>query len=308
MMLNLPHDPPHFLQVRLGVRRHVRAHLAGVAEVCVGLSGGPDSLALLAGVLAEGLAATALIVDHQLQEGSGAVAARAAEQARAWGANTRVLPVTVAGEGGMEAAARRARLEALQAAACGAPVLLGHTLDDQAETFLLAALRATPGGMLPVRDCFHRPLLAVRRADTHGACAELGIQPWHDPQNCDVAYRRVAVRHLLPTLADALHADPAPPLAGAATRAAADAAAVEQWAASVDPTDVAALAALPPAVRSRALARLIRDAGGRVTQNHVAAVDALVMTWHGQGPVDVSGGVRVRRDGGLVVERASTEQ
>ena len=72
-----PRVSPHFLACRRGVRA---ASLN--RTVAVGLSGGADSLALLAALVAEGHDVLALCVDHRLQEGSRAQAERAAEQAR----------------------------------------------------------------------------------------------------------------------------------------------------------------------------------------------------------------------------------
>jgi tRNA(Ile)-lysidine synthase len=63
--------------------------------------------------------------------------------------------------------------------------------------------------------------------------------------------------------------------------------------------DVAELAAMPAALRSRALKRWAEDRCGRaVTAAHVAALRALVEDWHGQGPVALPGGGRVSRRGG----------
>lgn len=115
----------------------------------VGLSGGADSLALAAATAFEapraGLRAGAVIVDHGLQEGSADVAARAAQQAEQLGlAPVVVRRVEVGADGGPEAAARAARYGAFAdvAGELGASaVLLGHTLDDQAETVLLGLAR-----------------------------------------------------------------------------------------------------------------------------------------------------------------------
>ena len=107
------------------------------------LSGGPDSLALTA--------VAARSADHgadrgpSLQPDSDQVAATARDQAMALGCvDAQVLCVDVGTAGGPEAAARTARYLALDAARGDAPVLLAHTLDDQAETVLLGLGRG-PG-------------------------------------------------------------------------------------------------------------------------------------------------------------------
>ncbi|MDT5267301.1 MAG: tRNA(Ile)-lysidine synthase, partial [Mycobacterium sp.] len=123
--------------LRRAVAEVARAHLPAEGRWCVALSGGPDSLALVA-VAAAQRDTTALIVDHGLQADSGRVAARARDQAMQLGCvDAVVLRVDVGSDGGPEAAARTARYTALDGARAGAPVLLAHTLDDQAETVLL---------------------------------------------------------------------------------------------------------------------------------------------------------------------------
>ena len=119
---------------RAAVRAAVRACLADLEpgeRVIVALSGGADSLALTAATVAVGadlgLLCEAVVIDHQLQPGSGEVAARAAEQARILGcSDARVIAVEVprgSGSGGVEAAARGARYAALDAlAGVGAPM------------------------------------------------------------------------------------------------------------------------------------------------------------------------------------------
>ena len=87
-------------------------------RVLVACSGGPDSLALAAatGWAAQrlGLFAGAVIVDHQLQEGSAQIAAWAAKVCERLGLNpASVVAVRVDGSGGLEAAARDARYAAL---------------------------------------------------------------------------------------------------------------------------------------------------------------------------------------------------
>ncbi|MGW4634245.1 tRNA lysidine(34) synthetase TilS [Nocardia sp. NPDC004415] len=197
------------LAVRRGVREWVAAR-GGRVPVVVGLSGGADSLALVAAAVVEAGDVTAVVVDHGLQAGSGEVARRAADQALALGCvDTVVVPVAVGREGGVEAAARAARYAALEDVRDGRPVLLGHTLDDQAETVLLGLGRGSGGrsiqGMAAWNAPWGRPLLGVRRAETVRMCADLGIEPWDDPHNTDPGYTRVRVRtEVLPLLEDVL--------------------------------------------------------------------------------------------------------
>jgi tRNA(Ile)-lysidine synthase len=292
--------------------------------VLVALSGGPDSLALAAAVAFEapraGIAAGAVVVDHRLQAGSDAVAARAAEQAVALGlAPVRVERVTVGAEGGPEAAARAARYAALERVAreLGASaVLLGHTLDDQAETVLLGLARgsgaASLQGMAAASGLWRRPLLGIRRATTEAACADAGLEPWRDPHNDDRAYSRVRVRrNVLPVLEAELGPGVAEALARTAEQLREDNAALDAFAEEVaeDLADhaeagltlpVAALAANPPALRQRLIRLAVRSEFGiPLSRSQTLEVARLVTDWHGQAGVDLPG-VRVVRRGALL--------
>lgn len=285
-----PRVSPHFLACRRGVRA------AGLDRaVAVGLSGGADSLALMAALVAEGNEVLALCVDHGLQAGSRAQAERAAKQARTLGARAEVLSVeagagAAAGVESMEAAARVARYRAL-AAACageGLEVAVAHTADDQAETLLLGALRGRVTGMGERSEVegarVVRPLLNVRRADTEGACAELGLSAWQDPQNADTNFRRVALRHeVIPQLSRIIGGDAVPALAQAAGDAALDDAALR----TPPTTDCADLAAMAEPRRRRAIAAWLVSEEVEVTRRAVGDVGKLCTHWHGQGPVAV---------------------
>lgn len=280
MPVDYPRHSPHFLACRLAVR-----DLARRGEVVVGLSGGPDSLALTAALLVEGADVEAVVIDHGLQPGSADVAERAAATARELGATARVIAVAVTPQHGMEADARTARYAALIDAAGHRPLAVGHTLDDQAETLLLGALRGNPAGMAPRTETIHRPLLSTRRADTVGACQELGLDTWDDPQNHDEAFRRVAIRHqILPVLGQILGGDAAAPLAQAADRIAADNAYLDELAGA--PTDdCAELAAHPEPIRHRRIAAFLRAHELAVSDAVIKAVAALCTQWRGQGGV-----------------------
>lgn len=282
-----PRVSPHFLACRRGVRAAALDY-----AVAVGLSGGADSLALMAALVAEGHEVLALCVDHGLQDGSRAQAERAAEQARKLGAWARVLDVEAGatGQKSMEAAARVARYRVL-AAACAAEeleVAVAHTADDQAETLLLGALRGRVAGMSERSEVegarVVRPLLGVRRADTEGACAELGLSAWQDPQNEDRNFRRVALRReVIPQLNHIIGGDAVPALAQAASDAALDDAALH----TPPTTDCAALTAMAEPRRRRAIAAWLVGEGVEVTRKGVGDVGKLCTHWHGQGPVAV---------------------
>ena len=127
--------------------------------------------------------------------------------------------------------------------------LLGHTADDQAETVLLNLLRGASLGGLAGFDPAVRPIRRLRRAETHGLCAALGLEPVADPSNLDPAHRRNRVRHELLPLLDAIaERDVAAVLARQADLVRDDDDFLDELALAVDPTDARALAAAPPAL------------------------------------------------------------
>ena len=242
----------------LAVRACLRSFIdeAGVPSAfVVGLSGGADSLALALTAIdvasRAGVDVVTVTVDHGLRAGSAQEARRVADLAGRLGARALTVAVSVDGPGGPEASAREARIAALREVALreGGPVLLGHTMEDQAETVLLRLARGSGPSSLraiaPIRRdedgvTWLRPLLGLRRADTAGACEQVGLTPVEDPTNAidgpwraadGSALRRSAVRYgAIPALADALGMDPVPALARTAALCAADDDALNGWA------------------------------------------------------------------------------
>ena len=167
------------MSARAAVGRSVE-DLPDGSVVLVGCSGGPDSLALV-GCAAwvgerQGHSVRAVIVDHGLQQGSAGVASGAAAACAALGVPSDIVRVEVGTAGGPEAAARDARYAALEQAAetSGASaVLLGHTLDDQAETVLLRLARGSGARTLAAMSAragrWRRPFLSMPRTDVHAA-------------------------------------------------------------------------------------------------------------------------------------------
>lgn len=186
--------------------------------LAVALSGGGDSLALTALVAGwarnQGREVLALTVDHGLRPGSREEAQRAGEAARALGVKHRLLiwEKEALPERGLQAKARGARYRLLAEACREAGIgtlLLAHTLDDQAETFLLRlegrsdlpglacmAEKSVQGGLTLLR-----PLLTFSGAELRAWLAEQGLGWSEDPSNRDRRFSRVRLRTLLPHLA-----------------------------------------------------------------------------------------------------------
>ena len=318
------------------VRRGVRAVLDPVppgGAVAVACSGGADSVALLSAAIFEGhkraLRVVGVTVDHGLQEGSAAHADEVVAQMAAMGADeTLTATVSVEAAGlGPEAAARQARYAVLEEVAQrlgAAVVLLGHTLDDQAETVLLGLARGSGGrslaGMRRGYDVFARPLLDVRRDDTITVCQVEGLSVWQDPHNSDPAFTRVRVRRrVLPVLEDQLGPGVATTLARTADQLRDDMALLDDLADEVlrrvagpGGLSVPLLAPQHPALRRRVVRSAALLAGAPASElfhEHVLAVDALLTDWRGQKWIDLPGHLRaVRRDSVLAFVPVATAE
>ena len=296
------------------------ADLPAGSRVVVACSGGPDSLALaatLAWVAArQELVAHAVIVDHQLQDGSNAVADTAKRLCMGFGLSADVFTVQVGTEGGPEMAARTARYGALKSASrdlAAVAVLLGHTRDDQAESVLLGLAQGSGArsiaGMRAVSGLWRRPLLHLDRDTVHEAGAEIfGSAAWHDPHNADERFARVRVRAAMETLEDSIGPGIAAALARTADLLRDDADALDDLANQVvlksdNSIDVAVLEELSAAIRTRVLRRMAFDAGcdpRALSYEHVRSVERLITHWHGQGAAHLPSGVSADRAHGRI--------
>jgi len=307
------------LELRNAVRPFLENLTAGDCAL-VAVSGGADSLALAAALIKEApaLAITliAVTIDHQLQSGSDEQAKKVQAQLKLIGYQEVIIEkVLVIEKSGLEADARTARYAALDtiAHAYGATqIFLGHTRDDQAETVLLGLARGSGtrslSGMATINGKYARPFLQLTRTQTVNACNEAELKPWNDPHNVNTKFSRVRVRDkVMPVMEEEI----GPGIAAALARSAAilrdDADALDEMAQAVisrvdlSDLDCAALAELPRAIRSRILRAAIYAAGapsGSLSADHLAAVEALVTSWHGQGESSLPGGVKVARISG----------
>jgi tRNA(Ile)-lysidine synthase len=331
--MNGPH--PVVADVRRAVRG-VLSELAPGSVVLVAASGGADSMALAAATAfvseRAGLRPIAVVVDHRLQPDSASVAQRAAEQLTGLGIEqVHIRAVTVDGVGGPEAAARSARYAAIDSVADqvnASVILLGHTLDDQAESVLLGLARGSGAGsikgMSAANARYRRPFLSIPRAETRLACAELSIEVWDDPHNEDDSFTRVRVRrNVMPVLESELGPGVSAALARTARLLQNDDAALNEWAAEVRAKaevdvglegeqglalDVDVLDQTPPAVRMRVFRGVLLEVGvpgGDLRSSHLSDIDALVSDWKGQGEVHLPGSIGASRScGRLLIARA----
>ena len=259
------------------------------------MSGGADSLALLALAVDAGVHVTAVHVDHGLRAGSAEEADVVRDAARSLGAAFRAERVAITPGPNLEARARAARRAALPPEA-----MTGHTADDQAETIILNLVRGAGldglGGMRPGPT---KPILALRRSETRAVCDERGFTVVHDPSNDDPVHRRNRIRHeVLPLLDEVASRDVALLLERGAALLRDDAAFLDALSDAIDPTDARALAAAPLPLARRAVRRWL-------LVEHppdAAAVERVLAVARGEiKATEVAEGLRVGRSGGRLL-------
>lgn len=294
--------------------------IAPAGPLGVALSGGSDSTALA--VLAAGRARHAATVDHHLRPESGVEAAAAGRLASHLGYDHRILAwdgaAAKAGPGNLSAEARSARHRLLGdwARAQGlAAVLLGHTMDDQAETVVMRLARGSGvDGLAGMAErveiagtLWLRPLLGLRRADLRDFLTARGIAWAEDPTNDDRSYDRVRVRRAIGDLGLSV-----PGLAETAARLArqrrvleADRDRLARAAARVGAFgevifDRAALEAAELDTSLALLADALCWVGG---QPYRPRFDALLRVWEAQTDTTLAGCLILRRGGEITVTR-----
>ena len=195
------------------------AALAGEPALLVAVSGGPDSVALLALLTEWGRepgrpALHAATVDHGLRAASDKEAKGVATLCGTLGVPHRILrwqgakPRTALQEQAGEA--RYALLVAEAERLGGATLVTAHTQDDQAETLLMRMARGSgPAGLAGMRTrsrkgaiALVRPLLDLPKARLVATAQARGLPVVNDPSNSDSRFGRVRWRALMPALAD----------------------------------------------------------------------------------------------------------
>ena len=295
--------------------------------VLAAVSGGPDSLCLLHALVRLrrllDVEVACFHFDHGLRADSERDAALVREEAARLGVASDAgrADGTPPPGASVEAWARDVRYAALRQAAArlGVDVVAtGHTMDDQAETVLMACLRGggldAVAGISPAADGVVRPLLDVRRDETEAFCRALGLRPLRDPMNEDTAFLRVALRRdVLPAVEESAGRGVTEALARTARLLGEDARFLDSLAAAAAPavrvTDAdpgsddgsavtlraTALLELPPPVASRIVRGALADAGAPAEAAHVAAVLDLAAGRPGRR-ASLPAGLLARRD------------
>ncbi len=310
--------------------------LAGGDTVVIGVSGGPDSTALLH-VLAELREALQLSLrvahfDHRLRPGAAEDAACVAAMSRALGfpyhegaGETREYAERL--HFSVEDAARRLRYDFLAsvARAVGAQaVATGHTLDDQAETVVMRLLRGSGlrglAGIPPVRMLgsvrLVRPLLEVPRADIEAYLRARGLSWREDLTNRDPAILRNHIRMVVLPAVEGHNPNVRQTVARLAGLLRDEAAALDELAAPLiaavlsgepDAVRIARepFGRLPVALQRRALREAVRRVRGNVDTIafvHIEEARRLVLEGQVGAVVELPGGIRVARlSGGVEV-------
>jgi tRNA(Ile)-lysidine synthase len=309
-METLPERPrltPAVADSRRRVRELFEDQAISNKTVLIGFSGGADSLALLAAVTFEAkkfsIKPVAVIVDHGLQENSEAVASNAAATAESLGVKALIKKVSVGTEGGLENAAREARYQAfldVRQEYNASYLLLGHNLNDQAESVLLGLMRGSGpksiAGMQEVTDWILRPFLTIPGEQLRQACEDQGLDFWDDPHNDDPRFARVEIRKILNELEASGSAGVIESLSRTAEQ-------MQEAEAIIQPlieelvseledktlVPVEFLEKLDTAYRRRVIHRVAVLNSVELARVHVLEIEKLVTNWHGQKPLNLPG-------------------
>lgn len=272
--------------------------------VCVALSGGADSAALLWLLTHSGADVEAIHVSHGLATSS--LMSTAAGQIAAM-CGVRLEMAFVDPPGTAEHHLREVRHAALLDRAGDRPVLMAHTADDQAETVLMRSLRGTGidglGGIAPARGQIRHPMLSITRKEARDVATLAGLPFRDDPTNEDPAILRNRMRsEVLPTVEAALGHSPRDPLLRLAASAAETAELLDRLADGIEieerPGEVrvplGALLAVGDTIAARVIRRAMIQIAGPYPPDR-SAVGRILDVVHGRyGATEVEPGLRVR--------------
>lgn len=209
----------------------------------------------------------------------------------------------VAGEKGLEAAAREARYAFLRS--LPGKIATAHTADDNAETMLLHLVRGTGlkglGGITPVGENLIRPMLLVTRSEVDAFLEEYCLRNIEDSSNLSDQFLRNRLRHHVMPLLKQENPRLALSLSETALRLRQDDAFLEENARQQETTDIAQLRAMPEALRSRILENLLRKWGVPEPESrHIAMAESLVFSENPSARANLPGNITLERCYGIL--------
>jgi tRNA(Ile)-lysidine synthase len=287
---------------------------AHVGRILLAVSGGADSLALMTGAIAVARERVGVAsLDHGLRPASVHEVEAVRRLATTLGVPFYTAALGLAPGPGMEARARKARYEALEALRVAEGyelIATAHTRDDQAETLLMRLARGSAlrgaSGIRARSGRVVRPLLAVGRAEVEAYVAAQGLSPVRDPSNVDPTLLRARVRSgVLPALVAAAGAASVKNLAAFAARAAEDEALLAEQASlglararlPEGGLDAVAVRGLTRPLRHRALLAWLAEGGVPASAALLARVEAALQRG---GHCGLPGRRELRSEGGLL--------
>jgi len=299
-------------------------------RIVVGVSGGPDSLALLLLLNAlrqeMGLELYVAHLDHMLRKDSARdceFVRRVSERLKLPFYSAQIDIRAISRKGSLEEIARNARLGFLFRVAkeAGAKkIALGHNLDDQAETVLMRLLRGTGlfglSGILPKRNIAGftvvRPLVEIRRRDIETYLKKKKIKPRRDISNSRDIYLRNRIRNrLLPLLEKKYNSNIREVLANTAQSAGSDydflnRMALRRQKAGSPRIDLRSFLRLHPAMQRLILRRAFAAVKGdtrRLSFSHIREIEDLILNRPQGAVVDLPAGVSVVKKRSLLFYR-----
>ena len=204
----------------------------------------------------------------------------------------------VAGEKGLEAAARDARYAFLRS--LGGKIATAHTADDNAETVLMRMVRGTGlkglGGITPVQGNIIRPMLTVTRREVEAFLEEWCLQHVEDSSNGEDAFLRNRIRHHVMPLLAAENPKIAENLSQMALRLREDEDFLSLQMDSTALPTVESLKTMPKALRRRCLGAFLERSGVKEPEDsHIALAEALVFSNRPSASASFPGGVQIHR-------------
>jgi len=286
------------------------ASAVGDSNCLVALGGGADSAVLL-WATTEALGAErvhGVFVFHGF-EGSNMLRSGATAVAEKIGVAFGVVERIIPDGGNLEARARRARYEAIEAVMADDAIgLTGHTADDQAETVLMRLLRGSGGSALAGipyrRGVWRRPLLEFSRAELRERAVDLGLPFADDPANEDRRFMRSRIRHgVMPFIETECGPDVRSAIRRSASLIAQDDAVLEAEANRIPvlPIDggvaiaTGALVSASRPVASRVVRRAIHGLL-EVSRGAMSDVDAVLAVAEGGESISISGALQVTHE------------